>query len=60
VSSYIQKKETSDWKLVRQVKPGKKWHSASDELKGTESYGKRQEKKVGSNKLEPGTFSLPF
>ena len=29
----------SGWRLVRWVPPGDKWHSAVDQLRGTEEYG---------------------
>eukprot|EP00656_Telonema_subtile_P007708 TRINITY_DN13620_c0_g2_i4.p1 TRINITY_DN13620_c0_g2~~TRINITY_DN13620_c0_g2_i4.p1 ORF type:complete len:3743 (-),score=834.31 TRINITY_DN13620_c0_g2_i4:156-11384(-) len=44
------------WELVRRVKPGNRWHPASDNLKGTEVYGKA----ATEYPLSDLTFSVKF
>lgn len=45
----------SGWKLVRRVAPGTTWHPATDNLAGSDVYGKSSEDKVS-----PETFSVSF
>jgi hypothetical protein len=43
-----------EWKLVRRVAPGDKWHPANDKLKGTSEYG------TPGSSTGPETFSVRF
>jgi hypothetical protein len=51
-----------EWTLVRRVQPGPSWHSATDELLGTDEYGTYcgQYGAAESCDTSMATFSIPF